>query len=135
MQSNLVSVFDIDDFFALRYRAGDADSERYFDFFVFGSLYRVLEDGVLRDVEQFRDEIAIVEGPLGEEEATAVGMSQEPDVHEDFVAEDVYVELVRDVAYQLHEELALVEPVQLLSAAGPSQRLSSKIRKKIIKKD
>lgn len=60
------------------------------------------------DVEQLGDQVAVVGRSAGQEQTAAVRRREQADVDEDLVTEHVDVQLVRHVADQLHEEVALV---------------------------
>lgn len=66
-----------------------------------------------RDVEQLGDQVAVVGRSAGEEQTASVRRREQADVDEDLVAEHVDVQLVGHVAYQLHEEVALVHVVEV----------------------
>ena len=120
--TNLIRILDIDDLLALRHVPGDPHAERYPDLLVPSSLHGILELGILVDVEELGDEVSVLGRSLGEEQTAPVGVREQTDVHEDLVAEDVDVQLVRHVADQLHEEVALVQAVQLLTTAQQGAR-------------
>lgn len=115
--TNLVGVLDIDDLLALSDVAGNTHAEGYPNLLAAGLLHCFLELGVLGDVEQLGHEVAVLESTLGQEQTAAIGMRQQAHVHEDLVAEDVDVQLIRHISDQLHEQFALAHAVQLLPAA------------------
>lgn len=65
------------------------------------------------DVEQLGDQVAVVGRSAGQEQTAAVRRREQADVDEDLVTEHVDVQLVRHVADQLHEEVALVHVAEV----------------------
>lgn len=68
----------------------------------------------LGDVKQLRHEVLVLFGAARQEQTSAVAARQDADVDEDLVAKDVDVQLVGDVADQLHEHVLLVHLQQLV---------------------
>lgn len=111
----IVGVGDVDEYLILGDGAGDADAEGYSEIFGAGQLDGLLQRGVMPDVEKLRHQILIVAVAACEEERSSIGARQQTHVPQDLVTEDVDVELVGDVANQLHEELGLLHGLEVLS--------------------
>ena len=112
-RSNLVSILDVDDLLSLSHVASDPNSKGDLNLFVLRPLNSLLQFSVLRHVEQFRNQISILQRSLGQEQASTIGMREQADVHQDLVAKNVDVQLVRHIPDQLHEQVTLVQPVEL----------------------
>ncbi|CAD1473382.1 unnamed protein product, partial [Heterotrigona itama] len=97
--------------------ASDPNSKGDLDLFVLGPLDSFLQFSVLRHVEQFCNQISILERSLGQEKASTIGMREQADVHQDLMAKNVDVQLVGHVPDQLHEQVTFVQPVELFPSS------------------
>ena len=76
-------------------------------------------------------EVALVAGTPGQKEAAPVRVGEQPDVHEDLVAEHIDIQLVGDVADQLHEEFGLAQLVKPATSLLPGvASIDGKIKQK-----